>query len=96
MVTAFNSYTVYNADGGLIAHDRETRSTPETYFEQLSRDIKGRAHLMLVLQEHGNVAMYMVTQPSAPAPMLGRRTTLTPRGCGHYDSRPLPVGEEEW
>ncbi|KKL85366.1 hypothetical protein LCGC14_1955440 [marine sediment metagenome] len=82
---AFNSYTVYNEEGGLIAHGREATSTPETYFARLAVDIRRQAHVLLVLQEQGYVAMYMVTHPVAPVPTLGPIKALTPPGASESD-----------
>ncbi len=73
---AFNSYVVFDEEGNLIAQDRETNNTPESYFKCLSGDIQRRAYVLLVLQEYGYVARYMVTQPSILTPILGSRERL--------------------
>jgi len=75
-MTVFNSYTVYNKEGGLIAHARATVGTPTEYFDGLWLDIQHQAHILLVLQEGGYVAKYMVKQPVVSVPTLGPREGL--------------------
>lgn len=79
-MSTFNSYTVYDEVGNLIANGRSSgggaASSPEPYFRSLSSDIQHRADVMLVLQESGFVARYRVKQPTLPAPMLGSRENL--------------------
>ncbi len=74
----FNSYVVFDEEGNLIAHAKDTANSriPEEYFEKLSADIQRRAYVMLVLQEGRLVVRYKVTQPDAPAPTLGPRVSL--------------------
>ena len=77
----FNSYTVYDNEGDLIAHGRSSGANsyadPVDYFKSLSPAIQSRAFVMLVLQETGFVARYVVTQPEVPLPPLGPREGLS-------------------
>lgn len=73
---SFNSYTVYDEDGNLIADGKSPgcgKTSPDAYFYSLSLAIQERADVMLVLQEGGFVARYEVKQLTRPIPTLGPR-----------------------
>ena len=74
MMTAFNSYTVYDEEGHLLAHDRVTQGIPTEYFANLGPDTRRSAHVLLVLQEGRYVIRYKVSQQSEP--VLGPREDL--------------------
>ena len=78
---SFNSYVVFDNEGDLIAHSRTglsgAKTDPVSYFEGLAPDVQSRASVMLVLQETGFVARYVVTQSETPLPTLGPREGLT-------------------
>lgn len=77
---AFNSYTVYDKAGNLLANGKSpgegVGTMPETYFRSLSADVQHRADVMLVLQESGSIARYRVEQPVVPVSTLGSRENL--------------------
>ncbi len=81
-MSAFNSYVVFDKEGNLIAHARDTgvigtgSGTSEEYFEKLSTDVQSRAYVLFVLQENDYIARYKVTQPNMPLPTLGPRVGL--------------------
>jgi len=79
MSKAFNSYTVYNEEGDLIAYDNHTGLIPEDYFKGLAPDVKLRAHVVLMLQEGLRVYRLKVVQPDAPEPHLEQMETLFAR-----------------
>lgn len=79
-MNSFNSYTVYDEAGNLLASGRSSGggavSNPELYFRSLSSNIQKRADVMLVLQESGFVARYRVKLLPVPTPTLGPRESL--------------------
>lgn len=79
-MNAFNSYTVYNEEGYLIANGRTSgggaASSPEPYFESLSSGIQHHADVMLVLQECGFVAKYKVEHSTVQVSKLRQRMGL--------------------
>ena len=80
MMFIFNSYTVYDEAGYLLASGRSAgegvAGNPKAYFNSLSADIQRCADVLLVLQESGFVARYRVEQPTVPEAMLGPRERL--------------------
>ncbi len=83
---SFNSYTVYDKEGNLLASarssgvaigtasaDNRVSPMPGPYFDSLPADVKQRADVMLVLQESGFVVRYRVNQ----LPTLGPRESFS-------------------